>query len=598
MRLGTICRSLLAAGLMLGALGAQAASHALAMHGEPKYGPDFQHFDYVNPDAPKGGTLRLAAVGTFDSLNNLILKGTPAAGLGYLYDTLTVKSDDEPFTQYGLLAETIEVPEDRSWVKFRLRPEARFHDGKPVRAEDVVFTFNTLREKGHPLFRVYWADVLSAEKTGPREVTFRFREGENRELPLIIGEMVVLPEHYWAGREFNQTTLEPPLGSGPYRVAQIDAGRAITFERDPNYWGRDLPVNRGRFNFGRIRYDFYRDRQVEMEAFKAGAYDLRLEYSAKNWATAYDIAAVRDGRMKKVEIPHQLSSGMQGFFYNTRRWVFQDPRVRQALNYAFDFEWTNANIFNGAYKRTESYFSNSELASRGLPGEPELALLNPYRDQVPPEVFTQEYHAPRTSGRGIARDNLRTASRMLRDAGWVITEDGRRVHEASGRPLSFEILLRDPSFERVVLPFVRNLERLGIATTVRTVDATQYQKRLETFDFDMTVYLVPQSLSPGNEQRHYWGSAAADTPGSRNVAGIKDPVVDALIEKLIAAPTREALVASTRALDRVLLWGHYVIPHYHINAFRLVYWDKFGRPEVSPAYGLPIETTWWSRRAE
>lgn len=592
-------RRLLLAGLLsFLPLAAHAWAPALAMHGEPKYGPDFQHFDYVNPDAPKGGSLRLSALGTFDSLNSFILRGTPAVGLSNLYDTLTVSSADEPFTAYGLVAEAIETPPDRSWVKFRLRPEARFHDGAPIRAEDVIFTFNLLREQGHPIWKFYYADVTTVEKTGEREVTFRFRPGENRELPLIIGQMAVLPEHYWKGREFSRTTLEPPLGSGPYRIARVDAGRSIVYQRVEDYWAKDLPVNRGRYNFDQIRYDYYLDSMVMLEAFKGGAFDIRLENVAKNWATAYDVPAVQEGRLKRVEIPHELPQGMQGFYYNIRRPVFRDPQVRKALGYAFDFEWTNRNIFFSAYTRTRSYFSNSELAAVGLPSPAELALLEPFRDQLPPEVFTQVYEPPSTTGMGIPRANLREAGRLLKEAGWEV-RDNRRVHVETGRVLRFEILLPDPSYERLVLPFVRNLERLGVIATVRSVDATQYIERMKRFDFDMTMLTRGQSLSPGNEQRSYWGSRAADEPGSQNYIGIKHPAVDALIEKIIAAPDRDGLIAATRALDRVLLWNYYVIPHYHLNRWRLAYWDKFGRPEVFPKYSSPpVEDTWWAKSAE
>lgn len=591
-------RLLLASLLSFLPLAAHAWAPALAMHGEPKYGPDFQHFDYVNPNAPKGGSLRLSALGTFDSLNSFILRGTPAVGLGLLYDTLTVSSADEPFTAYGLVAEAIETPPDRSWVKFRLRPEARFHDGAPIRAEDVIFTFNLLREQGHPIWKFYYADVTTVEKTGEREVTFRFRPGENRELPLIIGQMAVLPEHYWKDREFSRTTLEPPLGSGPYRIARVDAGRSIVYQRVEDYWAKDLPVNRGRYNFDQIRYDYYLDSTVMLEAFKGGAFDIRLENVAKNWATAYDVPAVHEGRLKRIEIPHELPQGMQGFYYNIRRPVFQDPQVRKALGYAFDFEWTNRNIFFSAYTRTRSYFSNSELAAVGLPSPAELALLEPFHDQLPPEVFTQVYEPPSTSGMGIPRANLREAGRLLKEAGWEV-RDNRRVHVETGRVLRFEILLPDPSYERLVLPFVRNLERLGVIATVRSVDATQYIERMKRFDFDMTMLTRGQSLSPGNEQRSYWGSRAADEPGSQNYIGIKHPAVDALIEKIIAAPDRDGLIAATRALDRVLLWHYYVIPHYHLNRWRLAYWDKFGRPEVFPKYSSPpVEDTWWAKSAE
>ncbi|KAB7628478.1 ABC transporter substrate-binding protein [Alkalilimnicola sp. S0819] len=567
------------------------------MYGEPKYGPDFSHFDYANPDAPKGGRLRLSALGSFDSLNPFILKGQGATGLGMIYDTLTVSSADEPFTQYGLLAERIEVPEDRSWVRFTLREQARFHDGEPVTVEDVIYSFNLLREKGHPQYRLYWASVSAVERSGPRSVTFRFEGGQNREMPLIVGSLPVLPRHYWEARDFAQTTLEPPLGSGPYRIESVEPGRRIVYRRVADYWGAELAVNRGRHNFDRIRYAYYRDASVALEAFKGGAFDVRLENIAKNWATAYDVPAAQEGRLKKLETRHSLPAGMQGFFYNTRRPVFQDRTVRRALSYAFDFQWTNKTLFYGAYQRTESFFANSELAAREPISEAERELLAPYREQLPEEVFTQVYQAPSTDGVGLPRRNLRIAARLLDEAGWELRE-GRRVHGETGRVLRFEILLYNPSFERVVLPFMQNLERLGVEASVRTVDATQYVERMKQFDFDLTVAVIGQSLSPGNEQRQYWGSAAADTPGSRNYAGISDPVVDALIDSLIAAPDREALIHRTRALDRVLLFGHYVIPHYYTDRFRLAYWDRFGRPERMPEYGLPLESTWWAREPE
>lgn len=577
---------------------AHAWQHAVAMHGEPKYGPGFTHFEYVNPDAPKGGSLRMSAIGTFDTLNGFILRGTPADGLGLIYDTLTAHSMDEPFSEYGLLAEAIDIAPDRSRVRYRLRAEARFQDGAPVRPEDVIFTYNLLMKEGHPTYRVYWGGVEAVEKIGPREVEFRFRDGDNPELPLIIGQMPVLPEHYWQGRDFSRTTYERPLGSGPYRIGRVDAGRSITYERDENYWGKDLPVNRGRYNFDRIRYDYYRDGTVALEAFKGGAFDFRLENIAKSWATAYDIAAVRDGRIVREEFEHENPAGMQGFIMNTRRWVFRDPKVRQALNYAFDFEWTNLNLFYGSYERSESYFTNSELAARELPSAEELALLEPYRDQLPPEVFTEVYQAPKTTGIGLPRENLRIASQMLKDAGWVI-KGSRRVHAETGRPMRFEILLVNPSFERVTLPFVRNLERLGISVSVRTVDATQFIERMKRFDYDMSVVVLGQSLSPGNEQESYWSCAAAETEGSRNYAGICSPVVDDLIKKVISAPDRDSLIARVRALDRVLMWGHYVIPHWHTKVWRVAYWNRLGHPNTPPKYGLPpVEDIWWAKPAD
>ena len=570
---------------------AASPTHGISIHGDLKYGPGFRHFDYVDPRAPKGGSVTFAATGTFDNLNPFILKGVSAVGIGTLFDTLTVQSSDEPASEYGLVAETIETPPDRSWVAFTLRRNARFHDGSPITVEDVIWTFQTLRTKGHPLYRSYYAAVASVEKTGPRTVRFTFKAGENRELPVILGQLPVLSKAYWAGRDFGKTTLEPPLGSGPYRVESFEPGRSITYRRVPDYWAAELPVSVGRFNFDTIRYDYYRDDTVALEAFKGGAYDIRQwEASAKNWVKAYDVPAVRDGRIRKEQIPNEVPTGMQGFVFNTRRPIFADPRVREALTAAFDFEWSNVHLFYGAYTRTRSYFSNSELASRGLPSAAELAVLEPFRGRVPDEVFTREYQPPTTGPDGV-RPNLVHAVALLAKAGWVV-RDLKLVNAQTGEPLTFEILLDTPTFERIALPFVKNLERLGVTARVRTVDAAQYEYRVKQFDFDMIVGLLPQSLSPGNEQSDYFSSAAAGTPGSRNLAGIRDPVVDRLIELVIAAPDRAALVARTRALDRVLLWGHYVVPHYHLGAFRVAYWNRFGRPAVSPKYELGLDT-WW-----
>jgi microcin C transport system substrate-binding protein len=565
--------------------------HGASMFGELKYGPGFSHFAYTNPDAPKGGSMTLSAIGGFDNLNPFILKGTVAGGASLVFDTLTTQSLDEPFSEYGLLAESVQIPDDRSWVAFTLRENARWHDGKPVTVEDVIWTVDTLKTKGHPFYRAYYANIARAEKVGERTVKMIFEGETNRELPLIAGQMPVLPKHYYETHEFEKTTLEPPLGSGPYRIKTVDPGRRIVYERVPDYWGKDLPVNQGRYNVDEIAYEYFRDGNVALEAFKAGVYDVRIENNSKLWATAYSGDLFDSGAIKKETIPHESGTGMQGFVFNTRRDMFKDPKVRRALAHAFDFEWTNENLFYGQYDRTESYFSNTELAAKGLPSKAELKLLEPYRDQLPEKVFTKEYHPPSTSDGTTLRDNLRTALELLREAGYVV-EDGRMVNEETGRPLAFEILLADPTFERIIGPFAKNLERLGVDVTIRTVDSAQYQNRLDQFDFDMTVSTWGQSLSPGNEQRDFWSSEAAEIPGSRNLAGIEDPVVDALINKIIHAPTREDLVTATRALDRVLLSGHYVIPHWHIRSTRIAYWNKFMRPETSPKYGLDL-FSWW-----
>jgi microcin C transport system substrate-binding protein len=564
--------------------------HGLSMYGDLKYGPGFKHFEYVNPSAPKGGDVRLAAIGTFDTLNPFVLKGVPAAGLGELFDTLTVGSADESFSQYGVVAETIEMPADRSWVAYTLRSEARFHDGSPITVEDVIWTLETLKTKGHPFYRSYYAQVMKAEKVAERKVRFSFGPGDNKELPLIVGQLPVLSRAYWGKRDFEKTTLEPPLGSGPYRIEAVEPGRSISYRRVKDYWGARLPTSVGRDNFDTIRYDYYRDTTVALEAFKGGEYDFRQENSAKNWATGYTGPAVTQGLIRKEEIRNEVPTGMQAFVYNMRRPVFQDPRVRRALAYAFDFEWANKNLFYGTYARTKSYFSNSELASSGLPSPEELKILEPFRGKISEDVFTREYQPPATDGSGNIREGVRDALRLLGEAGWIIK--GQKLVNAKGEPMAFEILLSDSNWERIALPFVKNLERLGVTARVRVVDPAQYQKRAEEFDFDMTITVWSQSLSPGNEQRDFWTSEVAQVRGSRNLAGIRDPVVDKLVELVIQAPDRQDLVARTRALDRVLLWGHYVIPHWHIQMFRVAYWDKFRRPAKSPRYALGFDT-WW-----
>ena len=568
-------------------------AHGIAMHGDLKYGPGFTHFDYVNPDAPKGGELRLYALGTFDSFNPFIIKGNPDDGSGRIYDTLLTSSADEPFSEYGLLAESVETPPDRSWVIFRLRKEARWHDGQPVTADDVLWSYEALRSKGQPFYRAYYANVDKAEKLDERTVKFTFKPGENRELPLIMGQLTVLPKHYWASREFDATTLDPPLGSGPYRIGTFEAGRWSSYERVPDYWGKDLAVNRGRHNFDRVRYDYYQNMTVALEALKAGAYDLRVEASSKDWATAYDAPAVRDGRLVKGEFPHARPAGMQGYAFNMRRPLFQDRRVRQAIGYALDFEWANRALFYGQYTRSRSYFGNSELAANGIPQGAELAVLEPLRDKLPPEVFAQEYQPPVTDGSGNMRENLRQAYDLLKAAGWTVDPKTKKLVNAQGQPFEFEILLIDPAYERITLPFAKNLERLGVTARVRTVDTAQYKKRVDDFDFDMVIWAWPQTLSPGNEQRSYWSSAYADQPGNPNVIGLKDPVIDALVEQVIAAPDRANLVARVHALDRALQWGFYVVPNWYIGYDRIAYWDKFGRPEVIPAQGVQLDAWWY-----
>jgi microcin C transport system substrate-binding protein len=574
-----------------------AATHGVSLFGDLKYGPDFAHFDYVNPDAPKDGTMRRSAIGTFDTLNPFVIKGTPPSGVGEIFDTLAVRSEDEPSSIYGLVAENIELAPDKLSVLYEIRKEARFHDGTPMTPDDVVWTFEMLRAKGQPHYRSYYGDVTKVEKEGERGIRFYFKSAENRELPQILGEMPVLSKAYWSGRDFEKTTLDPPLGSGPYKIESVDPGRSITYRRVADYWAADLPVNKGRYNVDVIRYDYYRDTTIALEAFKAGQYDVRSEISSKNWATGYDSPALRAGLIKKEEIPNELPSGMQGFGYNVRRPLFQDPRVREALAYAFDFEWSNKELFYGAYTRTRSYFDNSELAATGVPQGEELKILEKFRGRIPDAVFTTEYDPPKYDGSGNIRDGLRAALKLLKEAGWTFKGE-KLVNDETGQPFEFEILLVQPEFERIVLPFKKNLERMGINARVRTIDPAQYQKRMETFDYDMTVVGFGESLSPGNEQREFWGSQAADEQGSNNLLGIKNPVIDELIEELIRAPDRPSLVAHTRALDRVLQYGYYVIPNYHLAAFRVAYWDKFRRPAISPKYAVGLDTWWIDPGAE
>ena len=568
-----------------------APAHGLAMHGDLKYSPDFKNFEYVNPDAEKGGTIRLSAIGGFDSLNPFIVKGNAAGGAAYIYDTLMTSSADEAFSVYGQLAKTVRTPKDRSWVEFTLRDEARWHDGKEITADDIIFSYETLVSKGAPFYRFYYGSVERAVKVGPKTVRFDFKPGKNRELPLILGQLTVLPKHYWATREFDSTTLEPPLGSGPYKIKRVEANRTIVLERVPDYWGKDVSVNKGINNFETLEFEYYRDAQVAIEAFTGGRFDFRRENSSKAWATSYKVPAVDKGHIKLERFDHNRPAGMQGFAYNIRRDLFKDPAVREALAYAFDFNWSNKNLFYGQYAHSRSYFDNSELAATGLPSDAELILLEPLRSSIPPEVFTKEYNPPETDGSGNIRGNLRTASKLLRDAGWAI-KDGVRVNEKTGVKLEFEILLSSPIFERIVLPFSKNLEKLGVKTRARTVESAQYRRRLDTFDYDVVVGNWGQSMSPGNEQRDFWGSASVDQQGSRNIVGINDPAVDTLIEKLIAAPDRKALVTAARALDRVLQWNHFVIPHFHAGYDRIAYWDKFGKSDVTPASGTQF-LSWW-----
>ncbi|MDX1455962.1 MAG: extracellular solute-binding protein [Marinobacter sp.] len=568
-------------------------SHGIAMHGTPAYPENFEHFEYVNPQAPKGGTLRLGVVANgFDSFNPFVIRSISASGINaYLYDTLMASSADEAFSAYGLIAESLETPVDRSYVVFNLRETARFHDGEPITAEDVEFSFKLLTTEGHPFYRNYYGDVSSVTVESPHRIRFDFGDTENRELPLIIGQLPILPKHYWEDREFGKNGLTPPVGSGPYRIGDFDAGRSITYQRIEDYWAKDLPVRKGRFNFDQIRYDYYTDDSVALEAFKAGNYDFRLETSAKNWATAYTGDKFDRGEIVTEAITHHRPVGLQGFALNTRHDQLSNRKVRQALAYAFDFGWANTNLFFNQYTRTDSYFENSELASSGLPEGEELAILEEYRDQLPADVFDTVYTPPSTNGSSNLRDNLRKAFTLLKEAGYEI-RDRKMVNIESGEPLSFEILLAQKAFERVVLPFEANLEKLGIDVEVRLVDTTQYIQRVRNFDFDIITQVFPQSDSPGNEQRDFWSSKNVDAPGSRNTTGVNDPVVDELVELVIQAPDRESLIHRVRALDRVLLHGHYTIPQWHLTKDRIAYRSRLHRPEITPKDGIDLDN-WW-----
>jgi len=566
----------------------------IAMHGEPKYGADFKHLDYVNPDAPKGGELHLAAEGTFDSLNPFIIKGNAAPGIGeYVYQTLMTGDSDEAFSEYGLLAETIETPKDRSWVAFNLRKNARWSDGKPVTADDVIWSFHTLMEKGMPFYRSYYAGVKDVVAESPTRVKFTFKSTGSQELPLVVGQFPILPKHYWEGKNFGESTTDVPVGSGPYKVKSFESGKRIAFERDKDWWAKDLPITKGIYNFDTIVYDAYRDPTVMLQSFFAGNFDVHVENIAKAWFTEYDDKPpVKDGRVKKEEIHHDLPSGMQSFVFNIRRPVFSDPKVREALNYTFDFEWSNKQLAYGAYTRTKSYFDNSELASSGVPAGEELKILAPFKEQLPDDLFTKPFTLPKTSGSGNdMRENLETAKKLLEGDGWKIGPGG--LLEKNGQPLKFEILIDQEAFERWIAPMVSNLKKLGIQANIRYVDSAQYEKRLQDFDFDMTVHTFGEALSPGNEQRNYWTSEKADIRGSQNLIGIKNPVIDKLVDLVISAPDREQLITRTHALDRVLLWNYYVIPNWHLNAARVAYWDKFGKPSVTPKYEPVALMTWW-----
>lgn len=582
-------------------------SHGITILGKPSLPADFPHFPYVNPGAPKGGEVAFAMIGSFDGFNPFILRGNPAFGTGaawqpgvggagagtaggHVWESLLVGSADEVATAYGHLAGTIELAADRMWVAFEIRPEARFADGQPVTAEDVVWSFETLRDKGRPSVRIAYADVAEAVAEGPRRVVFRFKNNENRELPLMVGGLPVLPKHWWATRDFTRPLTEAPLGSGPYRVEGFELGRTVTYARDPSWWARDMPTGRGFHNFDRVRIEYFRDPTVVMQAFKAGQVDYRQENIAKEWATGYDFPAVRQGLVRKEELAHQLPIGVQGFVFNTRRETFKDPRVREAMGQVFDFEWLNRNLFYGAYARTTSWFGNTAQEAKGVPGAAEQALLAPYRDALPAALFNEPFRLPETDGSGNNREGLRRALALLRDAGWQVRD--RKLVNAAGQPMSFTLLLSDPSLERLALPYSQSLQRLGVEANVRTVDPAQYQRLMEDFDFDVTTDILPGADLPGNELRDALTCVAKDAAGSSNAAGICEPVVDALVDRIVKAEDRASLAAAGQALDRVLLARWYMVPQYHNRIFRLATWDRFGRPEVNIRNGFVLDS-WW-----
>jgi len=565
-------------------------THGIAMHGKPKYEESFTHLDYVNPNASKGGVVRFGSYGSFDNLNRVAFKGSKAAGLGYVNDTLMRRVWDEAFSLYGLIAEFVEMPEDRSSVTFYLNPKATFHDGSPITRDDVLFSLETFQTKGTPNQKKTYGKVVSTELIGSHGIKMVFVNNEDKELPLIVaGFLPIIPKKYYENIDVTKTFLDIPLGSGPYTIENLDPGRQIKYKRVENYWAKDLPVNKGLYNFDTIIYDYYKDSNVLVEAFKVGEYDFRREYNVKRWLSEYDFKAVDSGEVILKEMNNDRPVGMNGLVMNTRKNIFNNRNVRLALSYAYDHEWINKTIYQNAYVRTDSFFDNSPLSSTGLPSDAELELLNPWRDQIPSEVFTETFTPPKTDGSGNARKNLLQAKEILQEEGWIIKNDKLTK---DGEEFKFEFLIVSPSDEKIALAYQSNLKKLGITMEVRTVDSSQYQARLLNYDFDMIKRYWGVSLSPGNEQQFYWGSEVGKKDGSRNYPGINSPAVDALIEKLISAKNREELTTAIHALDRVLLWGHYVVPLYHSNKDRIAYWDFFEYPEKIPLYGIVIES-WW-----
>jgi len=580
--------------------------HGFAVLGSLKYGPGFKHFDYVNPDAPKGGRLRLWYNGNFDSLNPFILKGRWAAGSNpfgvdgrlLTFETLMMGSGDEADSFYGLVAGGVEIPDDRQSITFTLRAEARWHDGSEMTATDVAYSFTTLKAKGHPAFRILFKDVTGTEVLGPRKIRFNFAKGAlTRDLPATVARMPIISKAWYGEHDFTKTTMTPPLGSGPYRVEKVDPGRSITYALVADHWGKDLAVYRGRNNFQRLTWDYYRDRDIALESLFAGKIDFREDFTSRNWATRYDnVPAVKDGRLIKETLPDHNPSGFQAFFLNTRKAKFADRRVRRAIGLVFDFEWTNKNLFYSLYRRTYSIFQNSDMEAKGAPLGAELALLEPWRKELPGEVFGPVYRAPKTNGSGIIRRELRAAKTLLQAAGWVV-RDGKLVN-GKGEGFEIEFISYSKLFERIVMPYVRNLEKLGISGRFRLVEPAQYQRRLQEFDFDIATFRNSSSLTPGLSLRNAWNSKTADMMGGRNYTGLKSAAVDALVEKIIAARSREELRHATHALDRVIMWTHNLVPQWFKASHTIAYWDLFGRPAIKPKYARGILDTWWWDRAK
>lgn len=571
-----------------------ATVHGLSLYDSPELPADFAYFPHVNPQAPSGGSITHTAVGgSFDSTNPFIIRGTPATGIAQIYDTLMASNPGEPFSLYGLLAEGVRLDPERRWIEFDLRPEARFQDGEPVTAYDVVFSLDVLREEGNPFYASYYAGVEQAVALNEHQVRFEFNDTESRELPLIVAQLPILPRHYWEPRDFSAPTLAAHPGSGPYRISEVDPGRRIVYQRDEEYWGKDLPVNVGRYNIDQVIYEYYRDRDIAWEAFKAGLTDFRIDARAATWAIGYDFPAYQEGLVERISVPDVNPSMMQAFVFNLRKAKFQDPRVREALSLTFDFPWLNTNIFYNTYRRTESFFQNSEMQAKGPPSEEELALLESFREELLASHHSERlFEAPLPVNHPTElRERLRLALDLLREAGYTV-QDGVLINGDTGRPLTLEVLLYDSSLERVVQPMLRNMARLGVQTSMRIVDINQYLNRQRSYDYDMVISHFPQSNNPGNEQRDFWTSAAAEAPQSRNRMALAHPAVDALVERIISADNREELDTATQALDRVLRWGFYVIPHYHSGETRIAVWDKFGYPEPFPAYAMDLDA-WW-----